>query len=415
MATILAYTSPALGNLYPILALLTELHERGHRIVLRTLAEGVPVGRELAFDASAIDPRIEAVAMTDWMAPTPRAAIKTAFDVFAVRAAFEVDDLCAAIASAQPDVAIIDANCWGAPAAADVAALPWVAFWPYPPFLKSRGVPPFGPGLRPWPGVRGRLRDEALRPIVTGLLEKAMVEPMNRIRTAVGAIPIGSSQDFIRRAPLMLVASAEPFEYPHPDWGDAVQMIGPCEFDPPFAGDIDWIDDIERPIVLVTTSSERQGDADLAVAAMSALKDAPVHVVATFPCGVPDGLTIPDNATVQRFFPHGALLDRAVCAVTHGGMGATQKALARGVPVCVVPFGRDQFEVARRVVVSRSGTRLPAKKLTPSRLRSKVTEAMSMVDGARRVAAGFAASGGVARGADLLERRLLGLGPAAKV
>jgi MGT family glycosyltransferase len=276
-------------------------------------------------------------------------------------------------------------------------------------------VPPFGPGLRPWPGVRGRLRDEALRPIVTGLLEKAMVEPLNRIRTAVGAIPIGSSQDFIRRAPLMLVASAEPFEYPHPDWGDAVQMIGPCEFDPPFAGDIDWIDDIERPIVLVTTSSERQGDADLAVAAMSALKDAPVHVVATFPCGVPDGLTIPDNATVQRFFPHGALLDRAVCAVTHGGMGATQKALARGVPVCVVPFGRDQFEVARRVVVSRSGTRLPAKKLTPSRLRSKVAEAMSMVDGARRVAAGFAASGGVARGADLLERRLLGLGPAAKV
>jgi hypothetical protein len=30
-------------------------------------------------------------------------------------------------------------------------------------------------------------------------------------------------------------------------------------------------------------------------------------------------------------------------------LGTTQKALARGVPVCVVPHGRDQFEVARRV------------------------------------------------------------------
>ena len=30
-------------------------------------------------------------------------------------------------------------------------------------------------------------------------------------------------------------------------------------------------------------------------------------------------------------------------------MGITQKALAAGVPVCAVPFGRDQFEVARRV------------------------------------------------------------------
>jgi MGT family glycosyltransferase len=412
MATILAYTSPALGNLYPILALLTELHQRGHRIALRTLAEGMPVGAKLAFDSSAIDPRIEAVAMTDWMVPNGRAAIKTAFNVFAERAAYEVDDMRDAIASAEPDVAIIDANCWGAPAAAEVSALPWASFWSYPPFLKSRSAPPFGPGLRPWPGLPGRLRDEALRPLVTGVLEKAMVEPLNRIRAAVGAEAIGSSEDFIRRAPLMLVATAEPFEYPHPDWGDAVQTIGPCEFDPPFAGDTDWLGDIDRPIVLVTTSSERQGDGALPLAAMTALADEPVHVVATFPCGVPDGIKIPDNATVQRFVPHGLVLDRAVCAVTHGGMGATQKALARGVPVCVVPFGRDQFEVARRVDVSRSGTRLPGKKLTPSRLKAKVIEAMSMGDGARRVAAGFAASGGVARGADLLERRLLGLGPA---
>ena len=33
-------------------------------------------------------------------------------------------------------------------------------------------------------------------------------------------------------------------------------------------------------------------------------------------------------------------------------MGATQKALAHGVPVCAVPFGRDQFEVARRNLTS---------------------------------------------------------------
>jgi UDP:flavonoid glycosyltransferase YjiC (YdhE family) len=103
------------------------------------------------------------------------------------------------------------------------------------------------------------------------------------------------------------------------------------------------------------------------------------------------------------------VLDRAVCAVTHGGMGATQKALAHGVPVCVVPFGRDQFEVARRVEVARCGTRLPAKKLSPLRLRAKVREAMTMTDGAKWVAAGFVATGGVARGADLFEQRVLGL------
>jgi UDP:flavonoid glycosyltransferase YjiC (YdhE family) len=53
--------------------------------------------------------------------------------------------------------------------------------------------------------------------------------------------------------------------------------------------------------------------------------------------------------------------------------------------------------------------RLPAKKFTPSRLHAKVRERMTMTDGARRVAAGFAATGGVARGADLFEQRVLGL------
>ncbi len=415
MATILAYTSPAFGNLYPILALLVELRGRGHRIVLRTLARGVGIGNESGLETSAIDPRIEAVAMTDWMAANPRAAMAAAFRVFAERAAIEADDVRASIDSVHPDVAIIDVNCWGAPAVVDARSMPWVSFWPYPPILKSRGVPPFGPGLRPWPGLVGRVRDEALRPFVIKTFEGTMLDPLNRVCTAAGAKSLASVEDLVRRAPLILVATAEPFEYPHPDWDDRVQMIGPCEFDPPDTGDNAWLDAIERPIVLVTTSSERQFDGVLPATVMAAMQDRPLHVVATFPCGIPDDLVVPANATVQRFVPHGSVLDRAVCAVTHGGMGVTQKALTRGVPVCVVPFGRDQFEVARRVEVARCGSRLPSSKLTASRLSSKISEATSMADGARRVAAGYAAAGGVARGADLVERRLLRLGPAAEV
>ncbi len=140
---------------------------------------------------------------------------------------------------------------------------------------------------------------------------------------------------------------------------------------------------------------------------MAALSDLPVHVVATFPAGVPSDLDVPPNATVCQFVPHGPVLDRAVCAVTHGGMGATLRALDRGVPVCVVPFGRDQHEVAMRVEVAGCGTRLPARRLTPGRLRDKILEAATMADGAARVAGGLAATGGVRTGAELVERRLL--------
>lgn len=234
-----------------------------------------------------------------------------------------------------------------------------------------------------------------------------MLSALNVAREAAGAPVVRTADEFLRRAPLLLVATGQPFEYPHPDWGHSVQFIGPCDFDPSSAGAPDWLASVDRPIVLVSTSSELQNDAALPITAMDALAGEHVHVVATFPAGVPDNLAVPPNATVVRFVPHSVVLDRAVCAITHGGMGSTQKALARGVPVCVVPHGRDQFEVARRVEAARCGTRLPARKLTRENLRRAVLQAQSMTVGAQRVADGFAATGGVNRGASLVENHLL--------
>ena len=116
-----------------------------------------------------------------------------------------------------------------------------------------------------------------------------------------------------------------------------------------------------------------------------------------------ENLRLPANARVERFIPHASLLGRTACAITHGGAGATQKALAFGVPVCVVPFGRDQLEVARRVEVADAGTRLPAQKLNAERLREQVRLAMAKREGARRVADGYAATGGALAAADAFE------------
>src|SRR5262249_32288561 len=137
------------------------------------------------------------------------------------------------------------------------------------------------------------------------------------------------------------------------------------------------------------------------------LAEEPVTLVATLPAGDPARFHPPANSHVEHFIPHGLVLDRAVCAITHGGMGATQKALAHGVPVCVVPFGRDQFEVARRVEAADAGTRLPASHLRPERRRAKARKAMTKTEGARRVAAAFADAGGAIAAADAFERRLL--------
>lgn len=187
-----------------------------------------------------------------------------------------------------------------------------------------------------------------------------------------------------------------------------MELVGPCAWEPP-AEAPGWLAPIGRPIVLVTTSSEFQDDGALVRVALQALADEPVAVVATVPAGDPADYRVPANARVERFVPHGPVLERAACAVTHGGMGATQKALAHGVPVVAVPFGRDQFEVARRVEVAGAGVRLHPRRLSPERLRAAVREAMTMADGARRVREGYAAAGGPTRAADLVEQRLLHL------
>ena len=103
--------------------------------------------------------------------------------------------------------------------------------------------------------------------------------------------------------------------------------------------------------------------------------------------------------------------------VCHGGMGITQKALAAGVPVCVVPFGRDQFDVARHVQVADAGTRLPASRLRPDRLRKAVREAMEKKAGAERIASAFAATGGPKAAVNALEELLRNLvsGPTGRI
>jgi MGT family glycosyltransferase len=241
---------------------------------------------------------------------------------------------------------------------------------------------------------------------VFGTLERTMVPPLNRVRDQLGLAPVGGADDIFGRAPLLLYLTAEPLEYPRGDWPDNVVMVGPCDWDPPVDPPA-WLADIDRPIVLVTTSSEFQDDTRLVQVALEALATEPVTVVATLPAGDPSGVRTPANARVERFVPHGLVLDHAVCAVTHGGMGATQKALAHGVPVCVVPFGRDQLEVARRVEVAGAGTRLPARRLRADRLRAKVLEAIRLREGAKRVQEAFAAAGGPSAAADAFEHRLL--------
>jgi MGT family glycosyltransferase len=245
--------------------------------------------------------------------------------------------------------------------------------------------------------------------VLLGIYNRRAPE-LDAARAELGAPPAGRIERAMLRAPLMLYMTAEPFEYPRSDWPPSVRMVGPGVWDPP-AKSPDWLEESSRPLVLVTCSTEYQNDGKLVRAALEGLAGEEVEVMVTTAGVDPSSFTPPPNARIERFMPHRAVLERTACVVCHGGMGITQKALAAGLPVCVVPFGRDQFEVARRVEVADAGTRLPASRLRPDRLRVAVREALTKKTGAERIASAFAAAGGPRAAVDALEE-LLGEGTA---
>src|SRR5215213_3887968 len=401
MARYLVYTSPARGHLYPVVPTLEELLRRGHEVVVRTLSSEIELLRSLGFAAAPIDPAIERKEHADWRARTPIGALQASLDVFFERARYDGPDLRRAIEEERPDVLLIDINTWGAMAAAETARLPWATWCPYFLPVPSRDAPPFGLGLLPARGPLGRLRDRLLSPVLFGIYNRRAPE-LDAVRTDLGAPPVRRIERAMLRASLVLYMTAEPFEYPRSDWLPSVRMVGPGIWDPP-AKPTAWLDEFDKPLVLVTCSAEFQNDGKLVRAALEALAEEEVNIVVTTAGVDPSSFTPPPNARIERFVPHGPVLERAACVVCHGGLGITQKALAAGVPVCVVPFGRDQFDVARHVEVAGAGSRLPASRLRPERLRSAVREAMSKKVGAERIAATFAAAGGPRMAAEALE------------
>ena len=77
-------------------------------------------------------------------------------------------------------------------------------------------------------GLLGRPCARLVRPLVLGVVEKAFLPPLNRVRPEVGAPPVDDINEAFRRPPLLIHMTAEPFEYPRCDWPGNVVMVGPC-------------------------------------------------------------------------------------------------------------------------------------------------------------------------------------------
>jgi MGT family glycosyltransferase len=407
MARFVTYTAAGRGHLFPIIPTLLELRDRGHEVVVYVDGEDMALIETAGLEARRLDPRMDELEHTGHTKKNPLAELRVETATFAARAKLQAPQLEAAIEELRPDGLIIDTLAWGAMAAADASGLPWVMYAHTTLPLRSAHVPPYGLGLKPRTDAIGRVRDFAAYQLGLRQAERIAKPYINEVRVERGLRPVEDSHDFYGQIPpRVLYFTAEPFEYPRDDWPESVMTFGPGLWDPDTEPPPDWLADLADPLVLVTTSSLYQDDEKLVRVALEALPGHVGSVVVTTAGWDPVGLEAPENVRIERFLPHRPILERAAAVVSHSGMGITQKALAYGVPVVAVPFGRDQFEVARRLEVAGAGTRLPARQLTPEKLRAAVDGAIAMKPGAQRIAAAFAAAGGAPAAADALEAML---------
>jgi UDP:flavonoid glycosyltransferase YjiC (YdhE family) len=283
-----------------------------------------------------------------------------------------------------PDLVVSDVITACGGMSAELLGIPWIELNPHPLYLPSKGLPPVGSGLAPGTGIRGWLRDAAMRALTArswrvGIHQRAQA----RVEIGLPATDPGP----LRR----LIATLPALEVPRPDWPAEAVLVGPLHFEP--TEQLLSIPAGSGPVVLVAPSTALTGTRGMAQTALDSLVPGtglPVGArVVVSRLNGPD-LTVPSWA-VAGLGRQDELLAHADLVICGGGHGMVAKALLAAVPLVVVPGGGDQWEIANRVV--RQGSGRLVRPLTAEALVSAAGEVLSTAsyrDAARRAAAGVA-------------------------
>jgi len=267
-----------------------------------------------------------------------------------------------------PDLVVSDVITACGGMSAELLGIPWIELNTHPLYLPSKGLPPLGSGLAPGTGIRGRLRDAAMRAL-TARSWRAGIRQRAAARVEIG-LP-ATDPGPLRR----LIATLPALEVPRPDWPAEAVLVGPLHFEP--TEQLLPIPPGSGPVVVVAPSTALTGTRGMAQTALDCLVPGtglPVGArVVVSRLNGPD-LTVPSWA-VAGLGRQDELLTHADLVICGGGHGMVAKALLAGVPLVVVPGGGDQWEIANRV--ARQGSGRLVRPLTADALVSAVDEVLS--------------------------------------
>ncbi len=373
---------PLVGHIQPTVALGQALLARGHDVVwvgYPTRLEGrVPPGGRLHALQHGMDDAALAAVKARGLGLRGAAAFKFLWeDLFFPLSRAMLDGVAEAVAAEQPDVIVHDQQAFAGALVARRAGIPLVTNAATSAQLSD----PFDslPQFRTW-----------LQDGMASLAEAAGLPADPSQVASDTAILAWSTRALVGDAALppqtVLVGPAR----------------GPRADAPPFAWD--RLDD--RPLVFVSlgTVSIDIGARFFEAAATVFAERPHLQGVLVAP---PEAVQAPDNLLVASYVPQLDLLARSTAAVCHGGHNTVVEALSEGLPLVVAPVRDDQPVVAAQVEAAGAGVRVRFGRIRAQTLGAALDRVLQ--DGAFRAAAGrvrdsFAAAGGPAQAADVVER-----------
>lgn len=413
MSRILVSVMPFAGHVAPVTGVVAELLARGHDVAVYTGsryverfellgARGIPWSAAPDFDEHDLTATFPQVGRRG-----PIGLLGNLEHIFIRSGAGQLSDIAAAHAERPFDLLVSDVMAIGTSLAAEKLGLPWATLSIVPLSLPSDDLPPWGLALHPGAGGWGTLRDAALR-AVFGIASTGLDHVYRQVRSLVGLPPTRATFATALYSPYLVVLTGSPsLEYPRSDLPPQFHFVGRLIAATPVSSDRPaWWPDLlatDRPVVLVTQGTFNIDPTDLLLPALDALADSGALVL-----GTTAGASLPPapaNARLAHFLPFADVLPLTDVAITNGGWGGVLEVLSHGVPLIVAGGDLDKPEIAARVAWSGAGIDLgtghPSTKAI-ARAYSRIGPSHSAR--AQRIAAEFAALGGVSSAVDLVDQ-----------
>jgi MGT family glycosyltransferase len=264
----------------------------------------------------------------------------------------------------EPVDAVVTNDLLAGPAiAAEAAGIPYALLAPHISIRPLDGVPACVTGLIPDGSEEYHAAEQSVRERLVATLN-GHLPALNRARAAHGLRPFSHIFDHYDSADRVLVGMSPAFDFAATHLPANLRYVGPLLDTPQWAGSwtAPWSGENIRPRVLVSLSTSFQNQADLLRRIIAALGTMDLDAVTTVgPAMANEHFAAPANVSILHGAPHDLVMQQVSLVVTHAGHGTVARSLLNGVPLLVIPMGRDQNDNAARVVARGAGLWLAAR------------------------------------------------------